>query len=58
MFRPSRARYRIVEPLITFYEAVMRKRWAEREIHRLSDEFVAARAEAEESISLQPVLLL
>ena len=28
------ARYRIVEPLITFYEAVMRKRWAELEIRR------------------------
>jgi AAA+ ATPase superfamily predicted ATPase len=34
MFRPGRARYRIVEPLITFYEAIMRKRWAELEIHR------------------------
>ena len=34
MLRPGRARYRIVEPLITFYEAIMRKRWAELEIHR------------------------
>jgi AAA+ ATPase superfamily predicted ATPase len=34
MFRPGRVRYRIVEPLITFYEAIMRKRWAELEIHR------------------------
>ncbi|XVU28520.1 hypothetical protein ACQPZJ_16175 [Actinoplanes sp. CA-054009] len=34
VFRTGRARYRIVEPLITFYEAIMRKRWAELEIHR------------------------
>jgi AAA+ ATPase superfamily predicted ATPase len=34
LFRPGRSRYRIVEPLITFYEAVMRRRWAELEIHR------------------------
>ncbi|MCP2361856.1 AAA+ ATPase superfamily predicted ATPase [Nonomuraea thailandensis] len=34
LFRSGRARYRIVEPLITFYEAIMRKRWAELEIHR------------------------
>lgn len=34
LFRPGRSRYRIVEPLITFYEAIMRKRWAELEIHR------------------------
>lgn len=34
LFRPGRARYRIVEPLITFYEAIMRRRWAELENHR------------------------
>jgi hypothetical protein len=34
LFRSGRLRYRIVEPLITFYEAIMRKRWAELEIHR------------------------
>jgi len=34
VFRRGRSRYRIVEPLITFYEAVMRRRWAELEIHR------------------------
>jgi AAA+ ATPase superfamily predicted ATPase len=34
MFRPGRAQYRIVEPLITFYEAIMRRRWSELEIHR------------------------
>jgi hypothetical protein len=34
VFRRGRSRYRIVEPLITFYEAVMRSRWAELEIHR------------------------
>lgn len=34
LFRAGRSRYRIVEPLITFYEAVIRKRWSELEIHR------------------------
>ncbi|WP_018348078.1 AAA family ATPase [Longispora albida] len=34
LFRQGRARYRIVEPLITFYEAIMRKRWPELEINR------------------------
>ncbi|GIH71860.1 AAA family ATPase [Sphaerimonospora thailandensis] len=34
LFRAGRVRYRIVEPLITFYQAVMRRRWAELEIHR------------------------
>ncbi|GAA3188879.1 AAA family ATPase [Nonomuraea roseoviolacea] len=34
LFRSGRARYRIVEPLITFYEAIMRRRWSELEIHR------------------------
>jgi uncharacterized protein len=34
LFRPARSRYRIVEPLITFYESIMRKRWSELEIHR------------------------
>jgi AAA+ ATPase superfamily predicted ATPase len=34
LLRPGRSRYCIVEPLITFYEAIMRKRWAELEFHR------------------------
>jgi hypothetical protein len=34
LFRSGRARYRIVEPLITFYEGIMRSRWSELEIHR------------------------
>ncbi|MEV0268620.1 hypothetical protein AB0H43_07580 [Hamadaea sp. NPDC050747] len=34
LFRPGCSRYHIVEPLITFYEAIMRKRWSELEIHR------------------------
>jgi hypothetical protein len=34
LFRSGRARYRIVEPLITFYEAIMRRRWSELEVHR------------------------
>ncbi len=43
MFRSGRARYRIVEPLITFYEAVMRKRWAELEIHRAEQVWTTTR---------------
>jgi AAA+ ATPase superfamily predicted ATPase len=43
MFRPARARYRIVEPLITFYEAIMRKRWAELEIHRAEQVWTTTR---------------
>lgn len=31
LFRAGRSRYRIVEPLITFYEAIMRRRWTELE---------------------------
>ena len=34
LFRSGRACYHIVEPLITFYEAIMRRRWSELEIHR------------------------
>ena len=34
LFRSGRSRYRIVEPLITFYEAIMRRRWSELERHR------------------------
>lgn len=32
MFRSGRSRYRILEPLITFYEAIMRRRWPELEL--------------------------
>jgi uncharacterized protein len=32
LFRHGRATYRITEPLITFYEAVMRRRWPELEL--------------------------
>lgn len=32
LFRRGRASYRITEPLITFYEAVMRRRWPELEL--------------------------
>jgi AAA+ ATPase superfamily predicted ATPase len=31
IFRSGRTRYRITEPLITFYEAIMRPRWADLE---------------------------
>jgi AAA+ ATPase superfamily predicted ATPase len=43
VFRPGRATYRIVEPLITFYEAIMRRRWAELEIGRAETVWRAAR---------------
>jgi hypothetical protein len=32
IFRAGRTRYRITEPLITFYEAIMRPRWADLEL--------------------------
>ena len=32
LFRSGRATYRIAEPLITFYEAIMRRRWPELEL--------------------------
>jgi AAA+ ATPase superfamily predicted ATPase len=32
MFRSGRATYRITEPLITFYETIMRRRWPELEL--------------------------
>jgi hypothetical protein len=41
--RSGRSRYRIVEPLITFYEAVMRRRWAELEIHRTEEVWRSSR---------------
>lgn len=31
LFRRGRANYRITEPLIRFYEAVMRRRWSARD---------------------------
>ena len=34
LLKLGRSRYVIVEPLITFYEAIMRSRWSELEIHR------------------------
>ncbi|GAA3611915.1 ATP-binding protein [Kineosporia mesophila] len=43
MFRPGRSHYRIVEPLITFYEAIMRQRWAELEIHRAQPVWASTR---------------
>lgn len=32
LFRPGRARYRIAEPLITFYESIMSREWARLEL--------------------------
>jgi uncharacterized protein len=43
VFRPSRSNYRIVEPLITFYEAIMRKRWAELELRRAEQVWTSTR---------------
>ena len=43
MFRRGRATYRITEPLITFYEAVMRRRWPELETDRAAQVWQAAR---------------
>jgi uncharacterized protein len=43
LFRTSRVRYRVVEPLITFYEAIMRRRWAELEINRAEQVWTSSR---------------
>ncbi|GAA3441908.1 AAA family ATPase [Planomonospora venezuelensis] len=43
LFRSGRSRYRIVEPLITFYEAIMRRRWSELEIYRAESVWRSAR---------------
>lgn len=43
LFRASRSRYRIVEPLITFYEAIMRRRWTELERDRAEAVWQATR---------------
>ncbi|WP_283138515.1 AAA family ATPase [Rhizohabitans arisaemae] len=44
LFRSGRSRYRIVEPLITFYEAIMRRRWPELEIRRAASVWESTRA--------------
>lgn len=43
LFRTGRSRYRIVEPLITFYEAIMRRRWTELERDRAAEVWGATR---------------
>ncbi|HEV2345504.1 MAG TPA: hypothetical protein VGS97_15505 [Actinocrinis sp.] len=43
LFRPGRFRYRITEPLITFYESVMRARWTELERNRAAAVWEAVR---------------
>lgn len=43
LFRSGRATYRITEPLITFYEAVMRRRWPELELGLADAVWQAAR---------------
>lgn len=42
LFKPGRSRYRINEPLISFYQAIMRKRWAELEIRRAESVWASA----------------
>jgi uncharacterized protein len=44
MFRPGRATYRIAEPLITFYQAVMSRDWARLERGYASSVWPGARA--------------
>lgn len=44
LFRYGRARYHSVEPLITFYEAIMRRRWSELESHRAESVWRALRS--------------
>jgi hypothetical protein len=43
LFRGGRPAYRITEPLITFYEAVMRRRWPELELDLAEAVWAAAR---------------
>ncbi|MEU6563542.1 AAA family ATPase [Nocardia nova] len=43
LLRKGRPIYRIVEPLITFYEAIMRRRWAELEAGRAAAVWQASR---------------
>lgn len=44
LFRAGRSHYRIVEPLITFYEAIMRRRWTELERGRSEAVWEATRS--------------
>lgn len=43
LFRGGRVMYRITEPLITFYEAIMRRRWEELELGQAAGVWSAAR---------------
>jgi AAA+ ATPase superfamily predicted ATPase len=44
LLRPGRARYRITEPLITFYQAIMSREWARLELGGAPTVWPAARA--------------
>ncbi|MCL2585662.1 MAG: ATP-binding protein [Streptosporangiales bacterium] len=44
LFRDGRFSYRITEPLITFYEAIMRRRWADLELRRADAVWNSARS--------------
>jgi hypothetical protein len=44
LFRSGRARYRIAEPLITFYQAIMSREWARLELGGGSAVWPGARA--------------
>ena len=43
-FRAGRTRYRIIEPLITFYQTIMRPRWADLELGLGAEVWADARA--------------
>ena len=44
LFRSGRARYRIAEPLVTFYQAIMSREWARLEVGGAPDVWPGARA--------------
>jgi hypothetical protein len=44
LFRSGRARYRIAEPLVTFYQAIMSRQWARLEVGGAPDVWPGARA--------------
>jgi hypothetical protein len=46
LFRSGRARYRIAEPLITFYQAIMSREWARLELGGAAAVWPGADAEA------------
>ena len=51
LFRAGRSTYRITEPLITFYEAIMRRRWPELELGLADAVWRAARHSVDSQIA-------